>query len=87
VTDQLHRWFNFAERSLYFNTTEFEKTRSGRESQNAFWASVLSIMPFLLVGGGCHYGIALSLGPSWAVSVGILAAVGIGIFELGRRAG
>ncbi|WP_239651329.1 hypothetical protein [Neosynechococcus sphagnicola] len=46
VTERLDRWFNFAERSLYTSAEEFEKTRRGRESQNAFSASVLSIVPF-----------------------------------------
>jgi hypothetical protein len=84
---QLQRWFNFAERSLYTSESEFEKTRKGRESQNAFYASIFSIVPFLLVGGLCNYGIELSLGRSWAISIGILACVSCGVYELGRRDG
>jgi hypothetical protein len=81
----LNRWFNFAERSLYFSEEEFERTRQGRESQNAFWASVLSIVPFLVAGVLCHYGIDLSLGNSWSISLGLIAAIGSGVYELGRR--
>ena len=84
---QLQRWFNFAERSLYTSEAEFERTRKGRESQNAFYASVFSIVPFLIIGGLCNYGIELGLGSSWAISVGILACVGCGVYELGRRDG
>ena len=84
---QLQRWFNFAERSLYTSESEFERTRKGRESQNAFYASLFSIVPFLIVGGLCNYGIELGLGSSWAISVGILACVGCGVYELGRRDG
>ena len=84
---QLQRWFNFAERSLYTSEVEFERTRKGRESQNAFYASLFSIVPFLIVGGLCNYGIELGLGSSWAISVGILACVGCGVYELGRRDG
>ena len=87
VTEQISRWFNFAERSLYTSTEEFERTRSARESQNAFYASIFSIAPFLLVGGLCNYGIEYSLGRSWAISIGILACIGCGIYELGRRDG
>jgi len=47
VMEQLNRWFNFAERWLYTNAEEFEKTRKGREAQNAFYASIFSIVPFL----------------------------------------
>lgn len=87
VIEQLNRWFNFAERSLYTSAEEFERTRKGRESQNAFYASLLSIMPFLLVGSLCSYGLELGLGRSWAISLGMLACIGGGIYELGRRDG
>ncbi|MGJ3248998.1 MAG: hypothetical protein ACFE0I_23365 [Elainellaceae cyanobacterium] len=85
VTKQLNRWFNFAERFLYISAAEFERTRKGRESQNAFLASLLSIVPFLIVGGLVDYGVERGLGQSWAISVGILACVGCGVYELGRR--
>lgn len=85
LMQQLSRWFNFAERSLYTSSEEFERTRNARESQNAFYASIFSIVPFLVVGGLCNYGVELSLGRSWSISVGILACVGCGVYELGRR--
>lgn len=87
VTLQLNRWFNFAERSLYTSEQEFERTRKARESQNAFFASLFSIIPFLMVGGACNYLIELGLGHSWAISTGILACVSCGVYELGRRTG
>ncbi|MBE9192854.1 hypothetical protein IQ230_21365 [Gloeocapsopsis crepidinum LEGE 06123] len=87
VINQLNRWFNFAERSLYSSETEFEKTRVARESQNAFYASLFSIVPFLIVGSLCNYGVEISLGKSWAISMGILACMGCGVYELGRRDG
>lgn len=87
VTEQLNRWFNFALRSLYTSTEEFERTRQGREAQNAFFASLFSIVPFLLVGALCNYGVELGLGRSWAISMGLLACVSCGIYELGRRDG
>lgn len=87
VIEQLNRWFNFAERSLYTSQTEFEKTRKAREAQNAFYASLFSIVPFLIVGTLCNWGIEISLGKSWAISTGILACMGCGIYELGRRDG
>lgn len=87
LIEQLNRWFNFAERSLYISSQEFEKTRKGREAQNAFYASIFSIVPFLIVGGLCNWGVELSLGRSWAISMGILACIGSGVYELGRRDG
>jgi hypothetical protein len=84
---QLDRWFNFAERSLYTSAEEFEKTRPARESQNAFYASLFSIVPFLAVGGLCNWGVEIGLGRSWAVSIGILACIACGVYELGRRDG
>ncbi|HEY9729004.1 MAG TPA: hypothetical protein V6D50_21350 [Chroococcales cyanobacterium] len=87
VMEQLNRWFNFAERWLYTNAEEFEKTRKGREAQNAFYASIFSIVPFLIIGALCNWGVELSLGQSWAVSMGILACMGCGVYELGRQDG
>ncbi|MBN3886385.1 MAG: hypothetical protein V7K64_13610 [Nostoc sp.] len=87
VIEQLNRWFNFAERSLYTSQSEFEKTRKARESQNAFYASLFSIVPFLVVGALFNWGLEISLGESWGISTGILACMGAGIYELGRRDG
>lgn len=86
VTEQLTRWFNFAERSLYLSQEEFENTRKGRESQNAFWASMFSVIPFVVVGTLVHYGVKLGLGGnSWSLSLGIIGAIGSAVYELGRR--
>ncbi|MCC5616128.1 hypothetical protein LC605_13840 [Nostoc sp. CHAB 5836] len=87
VIEQLNRWFNFAERSLYTSQSEFEKTRKARESQNAFYASLFSIVPFLVVGALFNWVLEISLGKSWGISTGILACMGAGIYELGRRDG
>ncbi|BAY49684.1 hypothetical protein NIES4073_23920 [Kalymmatonema gypsitolerans NIES-4073] len=87
VIHQLNRWFNFAERSLYTSQSEFEKTRKARESQNAFYASLFSIVPFLVIGALFNWGVEISLGPSWGISMGILACIGSGVYELGRRDG
>jgi hypothetical protein len=85
IIKQLNRWFNFAERSLYTSQEEFERTRKAREAQNAFYASLFSILPFLAVGLLCNYGIESSLGRSWAISFGTIACVSFGVYELGRR--
>lgn len=61
VIELLNRWFNFAERFLYTSETEFEKTRKARESQNAFYASVFSIVPFIIFGALSNWGLELSL--------------------------
>lgn len=87
VIHQLNRWFNFAERSLYTSAEEFERTRKGRESQNAFYASLFSIFPFLALGILCNLGVEFTLGASWAISTGMLACIACGIYELGRRDG
>ncbi|NEP18105.1 MAG: hypothetical protein F6J97_14570 [Leptolyngbya sp. SIO4C1] len=87
VAEQLSRWFNFAERSLYTSAEEFERTRPARESQNAFYASIFSIVPFILLGILCNYAVDWSLGRSWTISMGIIACIGCGVYELGRRDG
>lgn len=84
---QLNRWFGFAERFMYFSEEEYEQTREAREAQNAFYAAVLGIVPFLVLGLLFNWGTIWGLGRSWAISLGILACVTCGIYELGRRSG
>jgi hypothetical protein len=84
---QLVRWFDYAERSLYTSKEEFERTRSAREAQNAFYASIFSIFPFLIAGTIGHILADQLLGDSWALSLGTLLAIGSGVYELGRRTG
>lgn len=85
VIEQLNRWFNFAERGLYTSQKEFERTRVARESQNAFYASLFSIVPFLIVGSLCNWAVEAALGSSWAISMGMIACISGGVYELGRR--
>jgi hypothetical protein len=87
VMQQLVRWFNFAERSLYFSTAEFKRTRNARNSQNALYASLFSIVPFLVAGGLCNWAVDVGLGHSWSVSMGIIACISGSVYELGRRDG
>lgn len=87
VMEQLGSWMNRAERSLYSSQTEFDKTKATRESMNAFYASLLSVVPFLAFGIFCNWGVAESLGQSWTISMGIIAVIGCGVYELGRRDG
>ncbi|MBC6473291.1 MAG: hypothetical protein GDA48_11150 [Hormoscilla sp. GM102CHS1] len=85
IAEQLNRWFNFAERSLCTSAEEFERTRQARESQNFFYASVFSIIPFLIAGGLCNYGVEITLGRGWSISMGLLACVCCGLYELAAR--
>ena len=87
VTEQLNRWFNFADRALYTSEKEFERSKRARESHNALFASVLCIVRFLAMGGVCNWGVQFTLGTSWAISVGIIACIICGVYELGRRDG
>lgn len=87
VAGQLNRWLNFAERFLYTSQTEFDRTRRAREAQNAFYASIFSIVPFLLAGALCNYAVEVGLGRNWTVSLGMIACIGCGVYELGRRDG
>lgn len=87
LIEQLQRWFNFAERSLYTSDEEFEKTRPAREAQNTFYASIFSIIPFLVLGGFCNWGIEAGLGDSWGISTGILISISGAIYALGKQDG
>lgn len=85
LIEQLQRWFNFAERSLYPSEAEFERTRSARESQNLFYASLFSIIPFLVLGGICNWLVEWMLGHNWGISMGLIVAMSGGIYALGRQ--
>ncbi|MGF1604126.1 MAG: hypothetical protein ACFCU8_19330 [Thermosynechococcaceae cyanobacterium] len=88
IAVQISRWFGYAERSLYLSEEEYERTRKGREAQNAFWASVFSIIPFLILGALCDFACLKGLGnQSWGLSLGIIALMGCGVYDLGRRDG
>ncbi|BFM38809.1 hypothetical protein [Synechocystis sp. LKSZ1] len=82
---QLQRWFNFAERSLYTSEAEFERTRPAREAQNLFYASLVSILPFLVFGSLCNWAVEWGLGSSWSISTGLLASMIGAVYALGRQ--
>ena len=83
LMEQLTRWLNFADRSLFITMEEFEDTRVAREAQNVFYASILSIIPFSALGFLSNWGLDLSLGGSWSISLGIMTCIIGGIFALG----
>ncbi len=85
LIEQFQRWLNFADRSLYTSQEAFEQTRDTREAQNLFYASVVSILPFLVAGALCTWAIAWGLGSGWPISTGILATIIGGIYALGRQ--
>jgi hypothetical protein len=86
LIDALTGWLNFAERSLYFSQKEYDDSLEVRTNQNTFYASILSIIPFLLVGFGSQWLIEISLGGSWSLSWAIIGTFSSSIYELGRRA-
>jgi len=87
VMTKLGDWMNRAERSLYNSQAEFDRTKAARESMNALYASLLSVIPFWGCGILCNWAVAEGLGQSWTISMGMIAAIGCGVYELGRRDG
>jgi hypothetical protein len=87
LTERLAEWMGEAERSLYTSSEEYERTRTNREAQNIFFASLLSVTPFLVLGGLLNWAVVASLDGSWSISTGISACIGCGVYELGRRDG
>ncbi len=85
LMEQLQRWFNFADRSLYATEEEYERTRETRENQNAFYASIMSILPFIGLGSLLHWAVNWGLGGSWSISLGILTVIGGGVYALGKQ--
>lgn len=86
ISDRLERWFNFAEGWLYTSDEEFEETRAAREAQNAFYASVFSIIPFLIAGAIANWIIDISFGgSSWAIALGIMTCALCSLFALASQ--
>ena len=86
ISNQLERWFNFAEGWLYTSVEEFEETRPAREAQNAFYASVLSIIPFLIAGAIANWLTDISFGgSSWAIALGLMTCAICGLFALANQ--
>jgi hypothetical protein len=65
----------------------FKGQATAGEDRYALAASLLSVLPFLLAGILVNYGVELGLGRSWSLSVGIIACISSGVYELGRRDG
>jgi hypothetical protein len=87
TTDGLTRWFNFAERSLYTSQREFEATRSVRESVNAFYASLISTVPFLILGVGVYCFAQTYLGTTRTILFAMFCCVLGLLHEMRRDAG
>ncbi|BAZ44333.1 hypothetical protein NIES4102_13410 [Chondrocystis sp. NIES-4102] len=86
ISNQLERWFNFAEGWLYTSSEELEATRVAREAQNAFYASILSIIPFLVAGILTNWLINISFGgSSWAIALGVMTCILCSLFALANQ--
>lgn len=62
-----------------------DQDNSQDSSPVAFWASLLSIIPFVGAGAICYLFCVWGLGTSWALSFGLMGALISGVYELGRR--
>lgn len=86
ISTQLERWFNFAERWMYTSVEEFESTRPAREAQNAFYASILGIIPFLVLGAITNWVTDISFGgSSWAIALGLMTCAICSLFALANQ--
>lgn len=85
IINGLVRWFNFAELFLYTSETQLKRPRESKESQNTFLASLISIIPFLMMGILTNWLVELALGRNWTISMGILACISSAVYDLGRR--
>ncbi|MEB3289948.1 MAG: hypothetical protein VKI82_08530 [Leptolyngbya sp.] len=83
VIDGCQRWLQ----SLRPEATSLNPSSASDQEAHMATASLLSVLPFLALGGVAHYGLSLSLGGSWAVSLGLIAFMISGVYELGRQSG
>ncbi|MFM7472212.1 MAG: hypothetical protein LVS60_04675 [Nodosilinea sp. LVE1205-7] len=60
------------------------------QSPGRLWsglASLLSVVPLVCLGALIQFVLTLTLGGSWGVSLGVIASMACGIYELGRQDG
>ena len=85
IIEQITRWLNFADRTLYLSQEEYDKSKETRDAQNTFYASIISIIPFFILGIGCNYILDIGLGKSWAISFGMMSCILGSIYQLGKQ--
>lgn len=86
VIDGCHRWLQ-AIRANSPASGRSNRPEPPIHAAQLATASLLSVFPFLALGGVAHYGLSFSLGGSWAVSLGVIAFMVAGVYELGRQSG
>ena len=59
--------------------------RQNKSDLAELYASIFSIVPFVLAGGLCNYLLDISMGRSWTLSFGLIACMVSGVYEIGRR--
>ncbi len=85
LMDLFVRGFDFVERSCSRSQERFEETRPERDLQNALYASIFSIIPFLSAGFLIHMILFQILDPAWMIGISIIACLGSGAYELKRH--
>lgn len=83
TVDIISHWLNNTDRSLY-SVEVLNRRPAGWEERNQLFASVLSILPVLAGAIGVFILMSGALGQGWAISTGLLVAVGAGVYQLGR---
>ena len=73
---------------------KFFQAKSGAKSANRsedsdspqeILASLISILPFIIIGICCHFFMEIGLGQGWSISTGILAVISCSVYDLGRK--
>ncbi|MEO0540196.1 MAG: hypothetical protein AAFZ80_04930 [Cyanobacteria bacterium P01_A01_bin.105] len=84
LMQQLMRGFSAVGRLIYTSQPD-PKNPEGEASQAELYASIFSIIPFIGAGVLCTYLVDYSFDRSWTLSLGIIACMSCGVYELGRR--
>lgn len=85
LMDLFVRGFDRVERSLSRSQEKFEKTRPERDAQNALYAAIFSILPFLSAGFLIHMILLPLLDTAWMIGLAIVACLGSGAYEFQRQ--
>ncbi|MBW4698090.1 MAG: hypothetical protein KME03_09385 [Aphanocapsa lilacina HA4352-LM1] len=84
LVDALCGWLNDADRAIY-SAQALERRPKGWEERNQLFASILSILPSLVLAVVVFIILSNTLGGSWALAGGLMVSIGAGVYQLGIK--
>ena len=72
-------------RKISLGNSQPQNSSELSESSREIFASLISILPFLMGGVLCHWLVEIGFGQGWSVSMGVLVVISCAVYDLGRK--